>query len=87
MQPRLTGNPEHAFSAPMNEYRSLTDGILRVFIGHYNTHRPYRSLDLRPPDPHAQKLQVVDRTTAIVERRDRLGGLIHEFSLAAYRGC
>ena len=26
MQPRLTGNPEHALSAPMNAYRSLTDG-------------------------------------------------------------
>jgi putative transposase len=57
--------------------------VLRVFVDHYNSHRPHRSLNLAPPDPPARKLPVVRPPTAGVERRDRLGGLIHEYSLAA----
>jgi hypothetical protein len=40
-------------------------------------------LDLAPPDPDAPKLHVVHSPTPGIERRDRLGGLIHEYSLAA----
>ncbi len=57
--------------------------VLRVFVDHYNSHRPHRSLNLAPPDPPARRLPVVRPPTAGVERRDRLGGLIHEYSLAA----
>jgi putative transposase len=57
--------------------------VLRVFVGHYNTHRPHRSLDLKPPDPPGRQLQIPRSTTALVERRDRLGGLIHEYRAAA----
>jgi putative transposase len=57
--------------------------VLRVFVGHYNTHRPHRSLDLKPPDPPGRQLQIPRSTTALVERRDRLGGLIHKYRAAA----
>jgi hypothetical protein len=56
---------------------------LRVFVDHYNSHRPYRSFNLEPPDPAAEKLRVLHSSTPTVERRDGLGGLIHEYSLAA----
>ncbi|ONH25516.1 transposase [Pseudofrankia asymbiotica] len=49
------------------------------YVDHYNAHRPHRSLHQQPPDatgppPHAP--------TAVI-RRDRLGGLIHEYQQAA----
>ncbi len=59
------------------------DRVLRTFIHHYNSHRPHRSLNLRPPDPTAPKLRLVHSAAPGIERRDRLGGLIHEYSLAA----
>jgi putative transposase len=31
--------------------RRHLERVLRVFTDHYNTHRPHRSLDLKPPDP------------------------------------
>jgi putative transposase len=63
--------------------RSHLERVLRVFAGHYNSHRPHRALNLKPPDPAARKLQVMHSPTNLVERRDRLGGLIHEYRLAA----
>jgi putative transposase len=58
--------------------------VLRVFVHHYNGHRPHRSLNFGPPDPHQPPLRVVTSPRpAHVERKDRLGGLIHEYSLAA----
>jgi len=57
--------------------------VLRVFADHYNAHRPHRSLNLAPPDPPEQKAGVPHTPTAAVDRRDRLGGLIHEYELAA----
>jgi putative transposase len=63
--------------------RRHLERTLRIFVDHYNSHRPHRSLNLKPPDPAVGKLQVTDSPTALVECRDRLGGLIHEYSLAA----
>jgi putative transposase len=57
--------------------------VLRVFAGHYNSHRPHRSLNLKPPDPASRKLRGPHLPTSAVERRDRLGGLLHEYNLAA----
>jgi transposase InsO family protein len=64
--------------------RRHLERVLHVFVQHYNGHRPHRSLNFTPPDPQQPTLRLVrsprpDR----VERRDRLGGLIHEYSLAA----
>jgi putative transposase len=63
--------------------RRHLERVLRVFEDHYNTHRPHRSLSLTPPAPHVSKLRTVQSPSASVERRDRLGGLIHEYSNAA----
>jgi len=57
--------------------------VLRVFVDHYNSHRPHRSLNLRPPDASTHTLRIVHPPTAAIERRERLGGLIHEYNLAA----
>ena len=52
------------------------DVVLREYVQHFNTHRPHRSLDQRPPDGGTPP-----RSGATVQplRRDRLGGLIHEY--------
>ena len=55
-----------------------------VFVDRYNGHRPHRALGLAPPCP--TRPAVVPATTsgeARVQRRDRLGGVIHEYVLAA----
>ena len=57
--------------------------VLRIFVGHYNNHRPHRSLKLDPPDPPARDVSVAHPPATGVERRDRLGGLLHEYNLAA----
>ena len=35
------------------------------------------------PDPAARTLRALHQPTAVIERRDRLGGLIHEYLVAA----
>jgi putative transposase len=58
--------------------------VLRVFVHHYNGHRPHRSLMLRPPDPERPTLRLATASRSEhIQRRDRLGGLIHEYILAA----
>jgi transposase InsO family protein len=58
--------------------------VLRIYVAYYNGHRPHRGLDLRAPlapsspPPIGQSVNVSG-----VRRRDRLGGLLHEYSLAA----
>jgi putative transposase len=63
--------------------RRHLERVIRAFLDHYNSHRPHRSLNLTPPDPNARKLRVIRPSANNVERRDRLGGLIHEYSRAA----
>jgi transposase InsO family protein len=54
---------------------------LSEYVDHYNTHRPHRTLSQRPPDG---KIPVAPADDTIrVRRRDRLGGLIHEYSQVA----
>jgi putative transposase len=56
--------------------------VLGEYADHDNTHRPHRTLHQNPPagrpDPPAA------RASIRVLRRDRLGGLIHEYAQAAY---
>jgi putative transposase len=56
--------------------------VLSGFIDHYNGHRPHRALSLTSPEPRpaATVSAVGDRR---VLRRDRLGGVVHEYALAA----
>lgn len=56
--------------------------VLREYFEHYNTHRPHRSLELMPPTAAACKDPLVARSLEL-KRRDRLGGLIHEYRYAA----
>jgi putative transposase len=55
--------------------RRQLERVLRIYIEHYNTQRPHRALELCPPD--------FDRAASPreteIHRRDRLGGLIHEY--------
>jgi putative transposase len=55
--------------------------VLGEYIDHYNTHRPHRSLQQNPP---AGRIQPAAEVTGMrVLRRDRLSGLIREYSQAA----
>jgi putative transposase len=65
--------------------RRQLEHVLRVYIHHYNRQRPHRALDLRPPDASAPSPVRTESTPHAlhVSRRDLLGGLIHEYELAA----
>ena len=58
--------------------RGHLDQVLRVYVEHYNVHRPHRALRLDPPDAPAG-LTVISGDRHRVLRRDRLGGLLHEY--------
>jgi putative transposase len=59
--------------------RRHLEHVLRVYRRHYNEHRPHRALHLLPPDGRDPKpLNAPHR----LQRRDRLGGLIHEYEAA-----
>jgi putative transposase len=60
--------------------RGHLERVLRLYVTHYNSERPHRGLALLPPEP------ATAATTATghqIKRRDRLGGLIHEYHRAA----
>jgi transposase InsO family protein len=57
------------------------DRVLREFVTHYNHERPHRGIDLGPPVPYLVVHQFESANG--VERADRLGGLLHEYRLAA----
>jgi putative transposase len=61
--------------------RDHLDHVLRVFVDHYNGHRPHRALRLTPPQPTSSA--VATWSGGQVQRRDRLGGVIHEYRVAA----
>jgi putative transposase len=54
---------------------------LSEYVDHYNTHRPHRTLGQRAPDGKIPAAAAGDIIR--VRRRDRLGGLIHEYSQVA----
>ena len=56
---------------------------LAVFVDHYNGHRPHRGLDLAPPNGRAATETWSGSETPAIKRRDRLGGLLHEYQRAA----
>jgi transposase InsO family protein len=56
--------------------RRHLDRVLREFAGHYNAERPHRGLRLARPSPPTSS---ISPTTGAVHRRDRLGGMIHEY--------
>jgi transposase InsO family protein len=63
--------------------RRHLERVLATFVDHYNGHRPHRALNLTPPNPKRPTLRLATSGSDRIERRDRLGGLIHEYGLAA----
>jgi putative transposase len=63
--------------------RRQLEQVLRVYVDHYNSHRPHRALGLTPPAPERRLRLVSPASPERVHRRDRLGGLIHEYAVAA----
>jgi putative transposase len=56
--------------------------VVRTYIRHHNEHRPHRSLEQRPP--LAKPPPATTPPPSSIGRRDRLGGLLHEYyALAA----
>lgn len=62
--------------------RRHLERVLRAYELHYNEHRPHRSLGQRSPVAKPRPL-VDPKAIPSVHRRDRLGGLLHEYELAA----
>ena len=60
--------------------RRHLERVSRVYTAHYNRERPHRGLALLPPEPANA---AGPPTAGKIERRDRLGGLIHEYYRAA----
>jgi putative transposase len=60
--------------------RRHLERVLNKYVRHYNDQRPHRSLALRPPNSIATRAAPGAVTVAAsVRRRDRLGGLVHEY--------
>jgi putative transposase len=62
--------------------RTHLERVLREYVAYYNTHRPHRSLEQQPPVVATAPVSAHDHEWH-VRRRDRLGGLLHEYELAA----
>jgi putative transposase len=62
--------------------RRQLETVLSEYVAYYNTHRSHRSLDQQPPLPKTKPVPPPDHEWR-VRRRDRLGGLLHEYELAA----
>jgi putative transposase len=60
--------------------RRHLESVLRIYTAHYNRERPHRGLALLSPETtHAAR----PPSGGQIKRRDRLGGLIHEYHRAA----
>jgi putative transposase len=58
--------------------------VLAEYMAHYNGHRPHRSLDQQPPLPgETRPASIGNPELTRLRRTDKLGGLIHEYKLAA----
>jgi putative transposase len=55
--------------------------VLAEYVDHYNGHRPHRALEQAPP--LRPGVPVVLAPPARIVRRDRLGGLLHEYAQVA----
>jgi hypothetical protein len=64
-------------------HRRQLEGVMAEYVGHYNAHRPHRALGLRAPETALAPLPVARASPRVLRRSDRLGGLIHEYELAA----
>jgi putative transposase len=58
--------------------RGHLEQVLRIYIEHYNGHRPHRALQLESPEAPTGPIVISDNPRR-VHRRDRLNGLLHEY--------
>jgi putative transposase len=82
---RLVGTLRREF---LDRVLILGEGHLRAVLAeyqmHYNTTRPHRALDLRPPGTDGRPpAAVTDLATAEIRRRRVLGGLASKYERAA----
>ena len=63
--------------------RGHLEQVLRIYVRHYNEHRPHRALGLEPPNPSAGPTLMSEAGRGRVRRRDLLGGALHEYRRAA----
>jgi transposase InsO family protein len=61
--------------------RGHLERVLQAYVAHYVAERPHRGLNLAVPA--GNRTPLVPGATRPVERRDVLGGLIHEYRWAA----
>jgi len=83
--PEAPGHPERADATAPPGRRN---GSTRAVSSPYNGHRPHRSLAQRPPLAKPPPIDMPASSNVPMEldrlrRRDRLGGLLHEYELAA----
>src|SRR5690349_19775627 len=57
--------------------------VLDEYAAHYNSRRPHRARNLRPPDFDITMATTIGMSAAGIRRRRILGGLIHEYERAA----
>jgi putative transposase len=60
--------------------RRHLEKVLAEFVDHYNHARPHQGIEQRRP---IEPANVVSLLTGPIERRDRLGGLLHEYRRVA----
>ncbi len=63
--------------------RGHLERILADYVKHHNEHRPHRSLGQRFPQQGTEPAPIIVADPGRLRRRDRLGGLVHEYELAA----
>lgn len=63
--------------------RRHLERVLTAYVGHYNTARPHRGIDLDVPIPAPMATVTTLPAAGRIERVDVLGGLIHEYRPAA----
>jgi putative transposase len=63
--------------------RRQLERVLRTYVDHYDRQRRRRALDLHAPDSIGSLVPLPRARPRTVRRQDRLGGLLHEYELAA----
>ena len=74
----IGGDRHLNFYSNRDNLRAHLEQVLRVYVDHYNVHRPHRALRLESPGPPAGP-SVISENRRPVSRRDRPGGLLHEY--------
>lgn len=64
-------------------HRRQLEGVMNEYVRHYNAHRPHRALGLQAPEATPRPTLSGPASPREVHRRDRLGGLLHEYEVAA----